>query len=115
VLDLRSLHDDFLPGEISLAAPAVLRVAERRQAREAGVLLRRGGQSELLGLTEGLGDYAEADTGPPVEFHDGGATVGGRAVELPFLRACHRHAVAGAGFIAACAVDSQRLWIVESP
>jgi hypothetical protein len=115
VLDLRSLHDDFLPGEIVLAAPAVLRVADRRQTLEAGVLLQHGRQSELLGLTEGLVEYAETAPGPPVEFHDGIATLGGQSVELPFLRVCHRHMVVSAGFVAACAVDSQRLWIVESP
>ena len=48
-------------------------------------------------------------------FHDGRATVGGQEVEVPLLRECHTQAVARAGFVAACAVDSQRFWIVESP
>jgi hypothetical protein len=116
VLDLRPLHDEFLPGETALAAPTVLRVEDRRgNGIQAGVLLRRGGRSELLGLTEGLGDYAEAGDRPAVEFHDGRAAVAGQAVAVPALRRCHRHAVARAGFVAACAVDSQRLWILESP
>jgi hypothetical protein len=116
VLDLRPLHDEFLPGELALAGPALLRVDDRRRPGvQAGVLLRRGGQSELLGLTDGLGEYADAGPSPAVEFGDGQARVAGRAVELPALRACHRHAVARAGFVAACAADSQRLWVVESP
>jgi hypothetical protein len=116
VLDLRPLHDEFLPGEIGLAAPTVLRVEDRRRSgAQIGVLLRPGGNSELLGLTEGLGDYTESGERPAVEFHDSRTTVAGKELELPFLRRCHRHTIARAGFVAACAVDSQRLWIVESP
>ena len=116
VLDLRTVADDFLPGEVALAAPTVLRIDDRRRPGvQTGALLRRGGRSELLGLTAGLGDYDEAWERPGVEFHDGRVTVAGQAVGLPFLRQCHRHAVARAGFVAACAVDSQRLWIVEGP
>jgi hypothetical protein len=116
VLDLRPLHEEFLPGEIGLAAPTVLRVEDRRRSGvQVGVLLRRDRGSELLGLTEGLGDYSETGERPAWEFHDGRAVVAGQAVELPSLRRCHRHTVARAGFVAACAVDSQRLWIVESP
>jgi hypothetical protein len=115
VLDLRPLHEEFLPGEIGLAAPTVLRVEDRRRSgTQLGVLLRRDGGSELLGLTEGLGDYTETGEQPAVEFHDGRAAVAGQTVELPSLRRCHRHTVARAGFVAACAPDSQRLWIVES-
>jgi hypothetical protein len=117
VLDLRPVHEGFLPGEVRLAGPAVLKVEDRRLAGlQTGVLLRPGGKSELLGLTAGLGDYAEA-AGPAggVAFADGKATVAGKEVTLPGLRRCHRHAVAASGFVAACAVDSQRLWIVESP
>ena len=116
VLDLRPLHDEFLPGEIGLAAPTVLRVEDRRRSgAQVGVLLRPGGNSELLGLTEGLGDYTESGERPTVEMHDGRTAIAGHAVELPFLRRCHRHTITRAGFVAACAVDSQRLWIVESP
>jgi hypothetical protein len=93
-----------------------LRVEDRRRrGGQVGVLLQRGGRSELLGLTDGLGDYAETWDPPAVAFNDGLVAVGGHKVELPFLRACRHHALARAGFLAACAVDSQRLWIVESP
>lgn len=116
VLDLRPLHAEFLPGDIGLAAPTVLRVEDRRRnGIQVGVLLRRDGGSEVLGLTEGLGDYMETSEHPAVAIHDGRTSIAGQAVELPFLRRCHRHVTARAGFIAACALDSQRLWIVESP
>lgn len=115
VLDLRPLHDEFLPGEIGLAAPTVLRIEDRRRSgAQAGVLLRQDGRSELLGLTEGLGDYTESGERPAVTFHDGRAAIAGKSVDLPYLRRCHRHTIVRAGFVAACAVDSQRLWIVES-
>jgi hypothetical protein len=116
VLDLRPLHEDFLPGELTLAGPTLLHISDRRLPElHAAVLLRGSGRSELLGLMSRLGDYPEPDGHPDVEFWDGRVTVGGQAVEMPSLRDCHRHAVARAGFVAACAVDSQRLWIVESP
>src|SRR5262249_44497599 len=61
VLDLRSLSEDFLPGEVALACPTVLRIDSRRRGGpQVGVLLRRGGRSELLGVTEALGDYPQA-------------------------------------------------------
>jgi hypothetical protein len=116
VLDLRPLHDEFLPGEVTLAAPTVLRIDDRRhRGLQAGAVLRPGGRSELLGLTDGLGDYDDAGPAPAVELGDGRLTVAGHAVEVPLLRRVHHHVVARAGFIVACAADSQRLWIVESP
>jgi hypothetical protein len=116
VLDLRPLHDEFLPGAVALAGPTLLREGDRRLPDvQAAVLLRPGGKSELLGLTAGLGDYEAAPPDVAVAFHDGKVSVAGHVVEVPALRACHSHAVARAGFVAACAVDSQRLWIVEGP
>jgi hypothetical protein len=116
VLDLRLLHEEFLPGEITLAAPAVLRVADRRRTEiEAGILLSPGGRSRPLGLMSGLGQFTEGDDTPAVVFGDGRVRVGAEEVAVPRLRYCHGHLVARSGFIAACAVDSQRLWIVESP
>jgi hypothetical protein len=116
VLDLRPLHEEFLPGEITLAAPAVLRVTDRRHTgTEMGVLLAAGGHSRPLGLMTGLREFTESGDRPAVEFQDGRVRVGGQEVAVPRLRRCHRHLVARSGFVAACAVDSQRLWILESP
>jgi hypothetical protein len=116
VLDLRPLHDEFLPGAVALAGPTLLRVDDRRlPGVQAAVLLRRGGKSEVLGLTSGLGDYEATPPEVAVAFGDGTVSVAGQVVAVPALRACHGHAVARSGFVAACAVDSQRLWIVESP
>jgi hypothetical protein len=115
VLDLRPAHDEFLPGRVRLAAPTVLCVDDRRrEGLQVGVLLRPDGRSELLGVLAGLGEYPDTGPVPPVEFGDGKATVNGRAVPVPTLRRCHGFAVARAGYVAAAAVDSQRLWVIES-
>ena len=113
VLDLRAIHDPFLPSRIGLAAPTVLSVDDRRGGPTIGVLLRRSG-CEPLGLFAGLGDFPEPGPLPSVAFTDGQAKVGTRGVALPGLRRCHAFAVAAAGFVVACAVDSQRLWVIES-
>lgn len=116
VLDLRPLYDEFLPGALHLAAPTVLRVQDRRRPGvQAGVLLRPGKHSQVLGLTQGLGEYADAGALPAVAFEDQRVRVAGQAVDVPLLRRCAHHVVARAGFVTACAVDSQRLWIVETP
>lgn len=114
VVDLRPIHDDFLPGPLGLVAPRVVQVEDRRKKdRHAAVLLQSGQKSELLGVLSGLVEYREAGEVPRVEFGDGRAQIGSSRVELPSLRRCHAFAVARCGFIAACAVDSQRLWVIE--
>jgi hypothetical protein len=115
LLDLRSAHDEFLPGRLHLAAPTVLCVEDRRRAGlQVGVFLRHKQKSEALGVVSGLGEYQEPDPLPPVTFSDGKLKVGGRTAEVPALRRCHAFAVARAGFVIACATDSQRLWVIES-
>ncbi len=115
VLDLRAAHDDFLPGRMRLAAPTVLCVEDRhRPALQIGVYLRRGQQSEPLGVLSGLGEYEEGGKLPGVQFDDGRVRVGTKAVEVPTLRRCQGYTVARAGFVTACAVDSQKLWVIES-
>jgi hypothetical protein len=116
LLDLRPFHEEILPGKLHLAAPTVLCVPDRRlPGTQVGILLRPEGKSEVLGLTQGLGEYVEPEGGPAVTFEDQRTHVAGQVVNLPFLRRCHHHVVARAGFVACCAVDSQRLWIVETP
>lgn len=115
VLDARPLADEFLPGELHMAAPAVLCVHDRRTPGvHAGVFLRRGGQSRFMGLTPCLGELRAESGLAGTVFEDGVVRIRGRPVALPHLRRCHRHAVAEAGFLVAAAVDSQRLWVVES-
>jgi hypothetical protein len=115
VLDFRPHHEEFLPGPMYLAAPCVLCVQDRRlPGVQMGVLFRAGRQSQVLGLSQGLGEYAEEAEKPAVWFADQSVRVGKQTVPLPLLRRPHAHVVARAGFVAASAVDSQRLWVVES-
>jgi hypothetical protein len=116
VLDTRTAHDPFLPGEMHLAAPAVLCVRDRRDPGvHLSILLRRGAGSRILGLSPPLGDYAEGRPAPAVTFSDGRVRIGEHRVDVPLLGAPYRVATAGTGFVVASAPDSQRLWIVESP
>jgi hypothetical protein len=116
VLDLRPVHEEFLPGEVCLAAPGVVCVKDsKRPGVQIGVLLRRERQSRVLGLTQGLRTHAEDVPLPAVQFDDQRMEIAGHSVPLPLLRRCRHHAVARAGFVAASAVDSQRLWVVETP
>jgi hypothetical protein len=113
MLNTRSLLDDFLPGEMHLAGPMVLCVHDRRHDKvHLGIFLRPRQESRFIGLTPCLGAFTEET--PKGEVKDGKLHFGKLAVDLPHLRVCHRHVIARAGFSIASAVDSQRLWIVES-
>jgi hypothetical protein len=116
VLDLRPLHDEFLPGLMRLAAPSVLCVEDRRlDGVEIGILLRHGGKCQTLGVIQGLGECADSLPAPKIALGDREMKIAGKAVELPGLRKVHVPFLIGSGFIALSAKDSQRLWIVESP
>lgn len=116
VLDVAAAHEEFLPGAMHLAAPSVLCVHDRRvPALHAGVLLRRGGASALMGLTPCLGEGPSDARVPPPPVSERGVTIHGQVVPLPRLGRVHAAAMAPSGFYVAAAVDSQRLWIVESP
>lgn len=113
VLDLRPVVDDFLPGEVRLAAPAVLCVTDRRRPTlQVGVLLRPGG-SELLGVVSGLGTYPDPGPLPAVDFTDGKLTVAGRAILVPMVRRRLGLVVSATGFVAVTTPDSQRVWAIE--
>lgn len=114
ILDGRAADDDFLPGRMHLAAPAVLCIHDRRRPEvHLAVFLQAQQRSRFLGLTPCLGDFASQE--PPVHLAAHELAVGGQKVGLPFLRCVHTHVAASTGFVAVSAVDSQRLWIVESP
>lgn len=115
-LDATQLDDRFLPGDMHLAAPAVLCVHDRKRAGVfAGVLLRPRGESSLLPLTPCLGAGPAEDGVPAIALQKGRVRIGDSRVALPLLERAHRAVVARAGFCVVSAVDSQRLWIVESP
>lgn len=116
VLDARGVREDFLPGAMHLAAPSVVCVHDRRTPRsQLGLFLDYGGRSSLLGATPCLGANLREGALPPVSFGRNAVDIAGRAVDLPWLRAPQETLVTTAGFVLATALDSQRLWVIDTP
>ncbi len=115
LLSLRHADDEFLPGEMQLVAPTVLVVADRRRPVRLGIHLRREGRSVVLGSFGPTGTFPVEPNSVPVEWEEeGNARIGGETVSLPFLTAPFHWTLVGAGYLVANAIDSQKLWIVES-
>jgi hypothetical protein len=116
VLDPRPVTDGFLPGEMHLAAPAVVCVHDRRRAgSQLGVLLEHGGKSRILGAAPCLGSTVHEGARPAVAFSPGSLAIGDHQVSLGWLREPLERLVTATGFVLASAVDSQRLWVVDTP
>jgi len=115
VVDAREAVDGLLPGELYLAAPGVMCVADRRDPGLCTALfLRRGEATALMGRVPRLPPYEERAVAG-VEVGPGAVTVRGARVPLPRLAHPHSHAASAAGFVVVSALDSQRLWVVETP
>jgi len=115
VLDTRPLDDEFLPGDMHLAAPAVLCVHDRRRPEShLGVFLQQERRSRFLGVSPCLGQYPAPEILPTVKLAKQQMQVGSHTIELPFLHRGRNYAAAGHGFVVVSAADSQRLWVVES-
>jgi len=114
LLALRPASDEFLPGEMQLAAPTVLVVSDRRRPVRLGIHLRREGQSEVLGTFGPSGPFQDEPAAVPVAWAGGRARIRGDDVWLPFLAGPFRWTLVRAGYLVANAADSQKLWIVES-
>jgi hypothetical protein len=115
-IDAAQLDDRFLPGDMHLAAPAVLCVHDRkRDGVFAGVFLRPRGESSFLSLSPCLGVAPPEEGVPAITLQESRVRIGDNRVALPLLKRAHRAVAARAGFCVVSAVDSQRLWIVESP
>lgn len=116
ILDTRQLDDDFLPGDMHLAAPAVVCIHDRCRADvHLAVFLQHERRSRFLGLSPCLGQYPAAEALPKVQVAEHQLQVGDHVVKMPFVGYCRQHVLAGPGFAVASAVDSQCLWVLESP
>jgi hypothetical protein len=113
-LSLRAVDDGFLPGEMQLAAPTVLVVSDRRRPMRLGIHLRRQGQSRVLGTFGPLSSFEDEPVRVEIAWEPGSARIGDNRVPLPFLDVPLRWTLVRAGYLVANAVDSQKLWIVES-
>ncbi|QSQ21885.1 hypothetical protein JY651_43185 [Pyxidicoccus parkwayensis] len=115
MLDTRKLMDEFLPGDMHLAAPSVLCVHDRRaEDMKLGVFLAPEGKARFLGLMPCLGTGHE-ETPPRLEVRPGAVRVNKRVATLPFLSTPHQTLVATSGYVVASAADSQRLWVLDTP
>ncbi|MCP3143886.1 hypothetical protein [Pyxidicoccus xibeiensis] len=115
ILDTRKVMDEFLPGEMHLAAPMVLCVHDRRDnGVHVGLFLAPQSEARFLGLQPCMG-HGPVEVPPALEVTSNTARVNGKEAALPLLGTPHRTLVARSGYVVASAVDSQRLWVLDSP
>jgi hypothetical protein len=115
MLDTRKVMDEFLPGDMHLAAPSILCVHDRRaEDVKVGLFLAPEGKARFLGLLPCLGTWSEGAT-PPLEVRPGAVRVNKRVATLPLLGMPHQTLAARSGYVVASAVDSQRLWVLDTP
>ncbi len=116
-VDTREVDHAFLPGAMHFSAPALLCVHDRkRKGVHAGLLLGPKGAASLLGPCPCLGrPEKEPSDLPTITLIPGGLRVGDAKIPLTFFHRGHSAAASRAGYLVASALDSQRLWVVESP
>lgn len=115
VLDPRPIDDEFLPGRLFLAAPAVLCIEDRLRSGQLGVLLQENQRSRWLGPLEKLPQHPQSGGLPRLDFSEDTVTINGSDVPVSLLGRVHQWACSAAGFVIVSAENSQRIWIVESP
>ena len=113
-LSLRAGDDEFLPGDMQLVAPTILSVRDRKRDLHCGVVLRKQGQSEVAGIFGEAHPFVEQTSALSPSWQGEWVTFGKERIQLPFLGEPFRWLQVHAGFVVASAVNSQKLWIVES-
>jgi hypothetical protein len=114
MLSLRPCHNDFLPGEMHLVAPTVLAINDRRNDQACGVILRKKGQSELAGAFGETQPYSEPPPTVTPHWTGGELSIGHEKIALNFFPGAYRWMHTRSGFVIANAINSQKLWIIES-
>jgi hypothetical protein len=114
MLSLRTGDDEFLPGEMHLVAPNIVAVRDRRRDLSLGLILRKQGQSELAGIFANTNPYTEAPSTLAPRWQGEWLTFGRERIQLKYLNEPFRWIQLSAGFVVTSAVNSQKLWIVES-
>jgi hypothetical protein len=117
-IDTKGFDNAFLPGRMHFSAPALLCVHDRKRPDvQAAILLAPRGSATLLAPGPCLGTPDEKDDGrlPTITLVPGGLRIGDARVPLPMFKRGHSSAASRAGLVAVSALDSQRLWVVESP
>ena len=116
VIDLRQRFDEFVPGRMYLAAPAVLCLEDRTSPSETvALLLQRKGNTEILGSVGKLPEHEEPTSSSlTVEALENGIRINGCIVDAPLIHRPRQTIAVSSGFVAVTAEDSQRLWLVEA-
>jgi len=115
IVDCRPFHEDFLPGTLHLAAPAVACIHDRRQDRiRLGLLLRPDRASLCFGRTPCLGEFPPPKV-PAVTVGENTVRIGTLSCPVPHFGPIAGFAVSPAGYVIAALQNSQCLWIVEVP
>jgi hypothetical protein len=117
VVDISKQVQNFLPGEISMVTPSLVRIGDRRHSTAVGVLLARG-NTECIGRLTGAPADAAPTSAPAVSvtWAPDRVTVADTVVPLPLMGCAPLHNLALAnGYLFAVVQNSQRLWVVETP
>ena len=115
VIDLHKSQEGFLPGHMGLAAPAILSIEDRcRPGLFLAIWLKKGKNSEVLGLVRQLPEYHESYDPPKIDASEDAVNVNGIKIETPLLMTPHQVLCVSSGFVVISSEDSQRLWLVEA-
>lgn len=115
VLNLRHHAEEFVPGRMYLASPAILCLEDRCDSEETlAILLQKSVQSEVLGRVNRLPPHKEHAELPSIEATADAIVIAGRKVDAPLISSPRETLCIAGGFVAVTADDSQRLWLVEA-
>jgi hypothetical protein len=116
VVDISKQVQNFLPGEISMVTPRLVRIGDRRHKSAVGVLL--AGTPECIGRMAGEPAVAAPAPAPAVSvtWASDRVTVADTVMPLPLMGCAPLHTLTLAnGYLLAVVLHSQRLWVVETP
>ncbi|MDP2345194.1 MAG: hypothetical protein Q8O67_29890 [Deltaproteobacteria bacterium] len=114
-LDLSVSQPDFLPGMMHAVAAGLLCIHDRAKPEDGLVVaVDHEGRSRVIGAAPCSGEYLDEGSLPAVDADDEVCLVGAVKVPVPLLRRSYWVACLPRGFVALSAVDSQRLWLLES-
>lgn len=111
-VDLSTVSPRFLPGALSLVAPAWVQVRDRRTDEAVMLHLAPGGDHEILGVGPVVGGMAWTAS-PPVDVRPHQVTVARQPISLPTLSAPRAALAAPVGVVVVTAEDSQRVWLLS--
>lgn len=117
VVDLSARVQNFLPGDISLVTPSLVRIGDRRHETAVGVLLTPG-NPQCIGPMPRAPSPAALSAAPAVSIAWAAdrVTVANVVVPVPLMGCAPLHTLTLAnGYVLAVVQNSQRLWVVETP